>query len=108
MLPLSSTLKLPRPPDGPTTLLFSLLFFVRFVLKVPGWIEQLTGLGDRLFESKDVPAAHALFLVAGMQVELPTTKGSKFVLPGVDHRSPAHRWIFLRCSLGSGLCDSRM
>ncbi|CAM9346739.1 unnamed protein product, partial [Scytosiphon promiscuus] len=59
--------------------------------KVPGWIEQLTGLGDRLLESNDVPAAHALFLVAGMQVELPTTKGSKLVLPGVDHRKPAHR-----------------
>ncbi|CAM9982334.1 unnamed protein product, partial [Hapterophycus canaliculatus] len=51
----------------------------------------LTGLGDRLLESNDAPAAHALFLVAGMQVELPTTRGSKLVLPGVDHREPAHR-----------------
>ncbi|CAN0495070.1 unnamed protein product, partial [Ectocarpus sp. 12 AP-2014] len=59
--------------------------------KVAGWVEQLTGLGDRLFESDNVAAAHAMFLVAGMQVDLPTTKGARLILPGVDHRKPAHR-----------------
>ena len=42
-------------------------------------------------ESDEVPAAHALFLMAGMQAELPTTKGARLVLPGVDHRKLAHR-----------------
>lgn len=62
-----------------------------FLLKVPGWAEQLMGLGDRLFESDDVPAAHAMFLAAGMQVQLPTTKGARLILPGVDHKNAAHR-----------------
>ena len=59
--------------------------------KAQGWAEQLTGLGDRLFDSDNVPAAHALLLVAGIEVDLPTTKGARIVLPGVDHRKPAHR-----------------
>lgn len=66
-------------------------YFSAPLAKVAGWAEQLTGLGDRLSETDEVPAAHALFLVAGRQVELPTTKGARLVLPGVDHRNPAHR-----------------
>lgn len=59
--------------------------------KVPGWREQLIGLGDRLMQSDEVPAAHALFLVAGLQADLPTTKEARLVLPGVDHRKPEHK-----------------
>ncbi|CAM9622765.1 unnamed protein product, partial [Laminaria digitata] len=64
--------------------------------KAQGWAEQLTALGDRLFDSDNIPAAHALFLVAGIQVELPTTKGARIVLPGVDHRKPFHRALRTR------------
>lgn len=51
-------------------------------------------------ESGNVPAAHAMFLVAGIQVELPTTKGARLILPGVDHKKAAHRYV---CTLPD--CD---
>lgn len=58
-----------------------------------GWIEQLIALGDRLVDSGEVAAAHALFLVAGVQIDLPNAKGARLVLPGVDHRNPMHRSV---------------
>ena len=78
----------------PTQVLTSPPFPRRFSSsQVPGWTEQVVALGDRLFESDNVPAAHAMFLVAGMQVELPTTKGARLILPGVDHKKAAHRCV---------------
>lgn len=84
------------PPPCPALALF---------VQVPGWAEQLVGLGDRLFESDHVPAAHAMFLVAGVQVELPTTKGARLILPGVDHKQAAHRCVLAACRESpAGVC----
>lgn len=61
--------------------------------KAIGWSDQLIGIGDRLRESEKVPAAHALFLMAGLVVELPTSKGARVVLPGVDYEQDPHRFV---------------